>query len=600
MLRGYQLPPASYRIAPMASLIEAIEIKRKMYFEYEGAPYHALDVEISRPTARGGQTLVRIKMRNLVTRAVFDKTFKAGEKFEEPDLVVVDAAYLYTDSSGLNFMDQENFETLTLRPELLGRRPLPARRQPDRAGAEVQRQSHRRPVSASCRDDGDPDRNRRPGQHGERQRHEERDPRERTADPSAPLHQRRGKSEGPHRDPRVCGAVDSTPDARPQNTTSLPFGLERQPEPLHSRRWIGWLVLAALVVAGAFAGWWWMSRERPIEVEVATVTARQAGTQASVLNATGYVTARRRATVSSKITGKVVQVNIEEGMAVRAGQVLARLDDETQRAAVALAEAQAEAARRNVNESEVRLAEARVTLERAQKLVKVGYSTTAEVDAAQAAVDSLDARIRAAREQVKVAERQVALERTNLDSTIIRAPFDGVAISKDAQPGEMVSPVSAGGGFTRTGIGTIVDMASLEIEVDVNESYINRVKPDQGVTAVLDAYPDLQIPGRVITMVPTADRQKATVLVRIGFDKLDPRILPDMGVKVTFLRDKGSSRMARQKGCRPCAPWRSFQRRPSGQTASSPTPSSSVTGASIGARSRQAAPTATVSRLLPD
>ena len=170
--------------------------------------------------------------------------------------------------------------------------------------------------------------------------------------------------------------------------------------------------------------------------------------------------------------------------------------------------------------------------------MKAGYSTAAEVDAARAAVDSLAARIQAAREQVQVAERQVALERTNLDSTIIRAPFDGVAISKDAQPGEMVSPVSAGGGFTRTGIGTIVDMRSLEIEVDVNESYINRVKPNQGVTAVLDAYPDWQIPGHVITTVPAADRQKATVLVRIAFHELDPRILPDMGVKVTFLRDK--------------------------------------------------------------
>ena len=217
--------------------------------------------------------------------------------------------------------------------------------------------------------------------------------------------------------------------------------------------------------------------------------------------------------------------------------MLARLDDETQRAAVALAEAQAEAARRNVNESEVRLNEARITLERVSKLVKVGYSTAAEVDAARAAVDSLEARIRAAREQVRVAERQIALERTNLDSTIIRAPFPGVVISKDAQPGEMVSPVSAGGGFTRTGIGTIVDMNSLEIEVDVNESYINRVKPDQRVTAVLDAYPDWQIPARVITTIPSADRQKATVLVRIGFLELDPRILPDMGVKVTFLRD---------------------------------------------------------------
>jgi len=313
--------------------------------------------------------------------------------------------------------------------------------------------------------------------------------------------------------------------------------LEREPDTYTSRRWVGWLLLAVFLLAAGGGTWWWFSRERPIEVEVVTVTQRQAGTQASVLNATGYVTARRRATVSSKITGKVVQVNIEEGMAVREGQILARLDDETQRAAVALAEAQAEAARRNVNESEVRLKEARINLERVSKLVGVGYSTAAEVDAARAAVDSLEARISAAREQVRVAERQVALERTNLDSTIIRAPFDGIAISKDAQPGEMVSPVSAGGGFTRTGIGTIVDMQSLEIEVDVNESYINRVTPDQAVTAVLDAYPDWQIPARVITTIPSADRQKATVLVRIGFLELDPRLLPNMGVKVTFLRD---------------------------------------------------------------
>jgi RND family efflux transporter MFP subunit len=313
--------------------------------------------------------------------------------------------------------------------------------------------------------------------------------------------------------------------------------LERQPESHRSRRWRGWALFAAFVLVGGAGTWWWFSRERPVEVQTATVSIRQAGAQAAVLNATGYVTARRRATVSSKITGKVVQINVEEGMAVRQGQVLARLDDETQRAAVALAEAQAEAARRSVNESEVRLDEARITLERVSKLVKVGYSTTAEVDAARAAVDSLDARIRASREQVRVAERQIALERTNLDSTIIRAPFDGVAISKDAQPGEMVSPVSAGGGFTRTGICTIVDMRSLEIEVDVNESYINRVRPDQGVTAVLDAYPDWQIPGKVITTVPAADRQKATVLVRIAFNELDPRILPDMGIKVTFLRE---------------------------------------------------------------
>jgi len=183
--------------------------------------------------------------------------------------------------------------------------------------------------------------------------------------------------------------------------------------------------------------------------------------------------------------------------------------------------------------------------------VKDQLSTQAEVDKAQAEVDSLAARIAAAREQVSVSERQAELERTNLDNTIIRAPFSGVAISKDAQPGEMVSPVSAGGGFTRTGICTIVDMRSLEVEVDVNESYINRVQPNQKVSAVLNAYPEWQIPSRVITTIPAADRQKATVLVRIGFDELDPRILPDMGVKVTFLRNPDAASPAATSQAQP-------------------------------------------------
>ena len=312
--------------------------------------------------------------------------------------------------------------------------------------------------------------------------------------------------------------------------------IEREPQRAGAGRWIGWTV-ALLVLAGAAVGGWnYFTAVRPVTVETATVSERAAGTQAAVLNASGYVTARRRATVSAKITGKVTEVNVEEGMAVREGHVLARLDDATFRAALALAESQAEAARRAVRENEVRLAEARVSLGRVLQLVKDQLSTQAEVDKAQAEADSLDARIAASREQVRVAERQSELERTNLDNTVIRAPFSGVAISKDAQPGEMVSPISAGGGFTRTGICTIVDMRSLEIEVDVNESYINRVQPDQKVSAILNAYPEWQIPAKVITTVPTADRQKATVLVRIGFDQLDPRILPDMGVKVTFLR----------------------------------------------------------------
>jgi HlyD family secretion protein len=317
--------------------------------------------------------------------------------------------------------------------------------------------------------------------------------------------------------------------------------IEREPLNAGGRSWGKWLVLLVVFAALGGGAWYWLGRERPLGVEVASVTERAAGTQASVLNASGYVTARRRATVSSKVTGKVIEVNVEEGMAVREGQVLARLDDATLQAALRLYRAQLEAARRQIPESEVRLEQARVMLQRQERLRKEGLNTPNDIDNAKAEVDALIARIGSAQEQVKVAESQIAMQLTAIEDTVIRAPFSGVAISKDAQAGEMVSPVSAGGGFTRTGICTIVDMRSLEIEVDVNESYINRVRAGQPVSAVLDAYPDWQIPANVITLVPTADRQKATVLVRIGFQKLDPRVLPDMGVKVTFLREAEGS-----------------------------------------------------------
>jgi RND family efflux transporter MFP subunit len=313
--------------------------------------------------------------------------------------------------------------------------------------------------------------------------------------------------------------------------------IEREPLRPARGRWVKSLAVVLLLAAAGSGAWVWFNRERPVEVEVVAASERAAGTQASVLNASGYVTARRRATVSSKVTGKVVEVNVDEGMAVREGQVLARLDDATVRASLALAQAQLEAARRAVPEIEVRLEEARLSLRRRAQLAKEGLATPAEMDQAEAEVNSLIARLASTREQINVAESQVALQQSALNDMVIRAPFSGVAISKDAQPGEMVSPVSAGGGFTRTGICTIVDMSSLEIEVDVNESYINRVRAQQPVTALLDAYPDWPIPAKVITTVPAADRQKATVLVRIAFDALDPRILPDMGVKVTFLRE---------------------------------------------------------------
>jgi HlyD family secretion protein len=298
-----------------------------------------------------------------------------------------------------------------------------------------------------------------------------------------------------------------------------------------------WIGLAAVVIAIAAGAWYWATQAQAATVRTAAVEARTegaAGISGAVLNASGYVTARRRATVSSKVTGKVVEINVEEGMKVRRGQVLARLDDTQVRAALALAESQLAQARRAVTETEVRLREAELNLKRQRQLAKEGVIGQADLDAAEAQFDSLKARIDVGRQEVEVADRNVAIQQTDLNDMVIRAPFDGVAISKDAQPGEMVSPVSAGGGFTRTGISTIVDMSSLEIEVDVNESYINRVSESQPVTAVLDAYPDWRIPAHVITTIPTADRQKATVLVRIGFEKLDPRILPDMGVKVAF------------------------------------------------------------------
>ena len=303
-------------------------------------------------------------------------------------------------------------------------------------------------------------------------------------------------------------------------------------------RW--WIVLLAVAVVGAGVAWG-LLRPRPRPVRTAAAQARSGGVAAAgaVLNASGYVTARREATVSSKITGKVVDVLVEEGMEIREGQVLAHLDDATPRKALSLAESQLISARRSLTENEVRLKQSRLNQERIRRLKAQGISTQSDLDSADADAESFAARLEVGRQDVEVAERQVVLRRQDVDDTVIRAPFSGVAVTKDAQPGEMISPISAGGGFTRTGICTLVDMKSLEVDVDVNESYINRVTPGQRAVATLDAYPEWQIPCRVIMPVPTADRQKATVKVRLGFERLDPRILPDMGVKVAFLGPEG-------------------------------------------------------------
>ncbi len=297
-------------------------------------------------------------------------------------------------------------------------------------------------------------------------------------------------------------------------------------------------VLIPIGIAVAAGGLWTFFDPASGTVVVETDTARKPPSLAaagSVLDASGYVVARREATVSSKLTGKVREILVEEGMRVEADQVIARLDDATQQAELALAQAQVESARAGLQETEALLRGARLERDRLRDLAARKLTSTASVDAAEANFDSLAARLEFGRENVKVAERGAALAQDSLENMTIRAPFGGMVVSKNAQPGEMISPVSAGGGFTRTGICTIVDMESLEIEVDVNEAYIQRVSSGQGVSATLDAYPDWQIPAEVIAIVPTADRQKATVRVRIGFLERDERILRDMGAKVAFL-----------------------------------------------------------------
>jgi RND family efflux transporter MFP subunit len=327
----------------------------------------------------------------------------------------------------------------------------------------------------------------------------------------------------------------------PLDELRIERGAGREPE---SKTWMA-VAVAAIVLVLALAAMVWHSRSGAIVVH--TAVARELGSGSSgggertVLNASGYVTARRAATVSSKVTGKVVEILIEEGMKVKEGQVVARLDDTNVKTGLDVADAQLESAKAALAETEVQLKDANQEFQRTTELAKQHIASQSDLDLAESNAKSLQAHLAQQKLDVVVAERNVALWQQQMDDMIIRAPFAGVVTTKDAQPGEMISPVSAGGGFTRTGIGTIVDMDSLEIEIDVNESYINRVEPGQPVVATLDAYPDWKIPCKVIAIIPTADRDKSTVKVRVAFDKLDPRILPEMSVKVAFQETGGGT-----------------------------------------------------------
>lgn len=321
--------------------------------------------------------------------------------------------------------------------------------------------------------------------------------------------------------------------------------INRNAAPQHAPRrpWL-WVAIAVgvLVVAGVV---YVLTRAKPVEVKTAAATVIEgggSGSAASVLDASGYITARRIATVSSKITGKVLEVMIEEGQRVTEGEILARLDPSDASAQRALSQSQLASAQSQLAEAQAQLVLADRNLARQRELAAKKLVAASALDAAVADRDSRAAHLQSLQRQVKVARDGVDISELGVDNTVIRAPFTGVIVAKAAQPGEMISPISGGGGSIRTGIGTLVDMDSLEVQVDVNEAYIGRVQPKMPVEAVLNAYPDWKIPAEVIAIVPTADRGKATVKVRIALNEKDPRIVPDMGVRVSFLEDPAKAK----------------------------------------------------------
>jgi RND family efflux transporter MFP subunit len=309
-----------------------------------------------------------------------------------------------------------------------------------------------------------------------------------------------------------------------------------------SRRWVLIGSSVVLVLALGAGAWWFLTK--PSGIPVADAIAKEVGgtvspggkaTGASMLDASGYVVARRQATVASKSIGRVVEVAIEEGQKVQEGQVLARLDDSNRKAELANARSQVAQAEANLKAAKTAFDDAVPIFRRNERQFEAKVISEQALDSARAQYNAAESDYNVRVRGLDVARSTLAMAERNLDDMVVRAPFSGVITVKAAQAGEIVSPSSAGGGYTRTGIGTIVDMDSLEVEVDVSENFINRVRPKQPATIKLNAYPDWEIPAEVIAVIPTADRSKATVKVRVGFKEKDERVLPEMGARVSFL-----------------------------------------------------------------
>jgi RND family efflux transporter MFP subunit len=314
-----------------------------------------------------------------------------------------------------------------------------------------------------------------------------------------------------------------------------------EPAAVRRRPTLWWTLAAAAAIGGATLTAWHFSRSAavPIRTPVAISLRSESASlgAASLLDASGYIVARRRATVASKVTGKVIAVLLEEGQRVEGGQIIARLDDSNARAAWAQSDAQVRQAEAVVASAQTAYEDALPIFERNERQKAAAVISAQSFDQAHARIDAAKSELLVAQRALDAARAERGIAERNLDDTVIRAPFSGVVTEKAAQAGEMVSPISAGSGFTRTGIGTIVDMNSLEVEVDVSENFIGRVLPQQPVRIRLNAYADWDVPGKVIATIPTANRAKATVKVRIAILRKDPRILPDMGAHVSFLHD---------------------------------------------------------------
>jgi len=311
--------------------------------------------------------------------------------------------------------------------------------------------------------------------------------------------------------------------ATPPDLSSLRI---RRDEPGRSRGTGGGarrVVIAVVALAIAAAAVAFALRPTALAVDLGAAEASGGGVAtASGITANGYVVARTKASVAAKISGRMDYLGVHEGSTVKKGEVIARLESGDQQAAL-------NSARANVGQIEAQLGQARRDLTRSESLAAQKVLSDADLENARTKVQVLEAQLNAAHAVFEQAE-------VDLENTRVRAPFDGTVLRKDAEVGEIVAPSSAGGGLTRTAIVTMADLATLEVEVDVNEAYIAQIQNGQAARITLDAYPDTSFNGRVRQVVPTADRQKATVQVKVSILDRDPRILPEMGAKVVFVR----------------------------------------------------------------